>query len=100
MKLPPALDELIDYAYPDSLWVAGQQHSDGFYTVWVLDVDSCYNELRASLSLDQRWTLTPVQYWSDRDETVRRPRQWTKKQREYLKRKSQQSPTTRTDTET
>jgi hypothetical protein len=60
MELPNALNELIDYRWPDSLWVAGEMHSEQAYTIWVLDIDYSYNEARACLSLDGRWTLSPV----------------------------------------
>jgi hypothetical protein len=60
MDLPPELNRTIDYAFPDSLWVAAEKHSEDAYTVWVLDLDYRYNECRACLSLDDRWTLSPV----------------------------------------
>lgn len=58
--LPETLDALVTYRFPDSLWVAAEMHSDEAYTVWILDVDYSYNEARACLSLDGRWTLSPV----------------------------------------
>ena len=60
MTLPVQLDELISYRFPDSLWTAAERHSDECYTIWVLDLDYSYNEARATLSLDGRWTLSPV----------------------------------------
>jgi hypothetical protein len=60
MLLPRELDDSIDYLFPAALWVAAEKHSDEAYTVWVLDVDYAYNEIRACLSLDGRWTLSPI----------------------------------------
>jgi hypothetical protein len=62
LTLPVQLDELVAYAFPDALWVAGQQHSPSTYTIWVLDLDYRYNEMRACLSMDNRWTLSPVHH--------------------------------------
>lgn len=60
MILPPELDRTIDFGYPDALWVAAERHSDECYTIWVLDQDYLYREMRAHLSLDGRWTLSPT----------------------------------------
>lgn len=60
VTIPQHLDESVAYLYPDALWVAYERHSDEAYTLWVLDLDYSYNELRACLSLDGRWTLSPV----------------------------------------
>lgn len=60
MNLPLELDRTIDFGYPDALWIAAEKHSDECYTVWVLDVDYLYHELRAHLSVDERWTLSPA----------------------------------------
>lgn len=59
MELPQALDELISWRWPDAMWVSGECHSSGCYTVWIMDLDYSYNEWLANLSLDGRWTLSP-----------------------------------------
>jgi hypothetical protein len=61
-KLPQALDELVDYAHPDALAVDSEMHSGECYTITVLDLDYQYKVWRAHLSLDGRWTLSPVGY--------------------------------------
>lgn len=60
MDLPKGLQDLIDYSWPDALWVAGEARGEDFYTIWILNLDSTYTEWNASLSLDERWTLSPV----------------------------------------
>jgi len=55
----PRLEELIDWAFPDALWVDYHRHADDCYTVFVLDLDYSYTGYRAHLSLDHRWTLSP-----------------------------------------
>jgi hypothetical protein len=60
LKPPQELDELVAYRYPDALWVFSEAHSATCFTIWVLDLDNTYNVWRAYLSLDQRWTLSPV----------------------------------------
>jgi len=59
MAIPESLDHLVDYAYPDSLWVGYERHSEWAYTLWVLDLDFSYNEYLACKSLNDRWTLSP-----------------------------------------
>lgn len=59
MLLPRDLDETISWLAPDALWVSAKRHSDYVYSVWILDVDYSYTEWLASLSFDQRWTLSP-----------------------------------------
>jgi hypothetical protein len=58
--LPDTLADLIDYRWPDALWVAAERHSERCITFWVLDLDYKYTEWIAHLSLDDRWTLSPV----------------------------------------
>ena len=58
--LPRKLDELTAWHWPDALWITYERHSDTCYTLNVLDVDYKYTVWRASLSLDHRWTLSPV----------------------------------------
>jgi hypothetical protein len=57
--IPGRLDEIIDYAFPDALMVGATCHSDGAYTIYILDLDYSYTRWLASLSLDDRWTLSP-----------------------------------------
>lgn len=59
MSLPLDLDALIDWRWPDSLWVAAERHSDQAFTIWILDLDHSYNEWLATLALDGHWTLSP-----------------------------------------
>ena len=71
-SLPEALEQLIDWRWPDSLWTAYEMHSEECYTVWILDLDYSYNEWLATLSLDGRWTVSPrnvqcYDYETDRD---------------------------------
>lgn len=59
MEIPEALNELLDWRFPDALWVSFQRHSRYVYTVWIMDLDYSYNEYLACLSFDNRWTLSP-----------------------------------------
>jgi hypothetical protein len=75
MFIPPkALVELVDYRYPDALWVEFDGHSTDCFTVWVLDLDESYNVWRCHLSLDGRWSLSPVDIKWDDDGNVTSPR--------------------------
>lgn len=56
---PAALDEVIDYRFPDALWVEVTMHSEEAGSIWILDLDYTYTRWLASLSLDGRWTLSP-----------------------------------------
>lgn len=60
MRLPPLLDELLDWFAPDCLWIAATRHSESAYTLDIMDLDYTLMAYRASLSLDGRWTLTPI----------------------------------------
>lgn len=59
-EIPKRLDEIIDYAFPDALMVGATCHSAHAYSIYVLDLDYSYTKWLASLSLDNRWTLSPV----------------------------------------
>lgn len=59
-SIPPALDDLLVYGWPDALWVATERKSDRCVIVWILDIDYTYTEYVAHLSLDDRWTVSPV----------------------------------------
>jgi len=54
------LEDLIAWNWPDHLWSQWDLHSAQVYTIWILDLDQRYTQWRASLSLDHRWTLSPV----------------------------------------
>lgn len=56
----PHLVELVEWRYPDALDIDYQPHSETAVTVHVLDLDMSYDRWIASLSLDGRWTLSPV----------------------------------------
>lgn len=85
MNLPQGLEELVDYAWPDALWVAGEIRDDTTYTIWILNIDETYTEWLASLSLDERWTLSPVRgpwHTGEKRKNERRGRrQWRKRAR-------------------
>lgn len=51
---------MLDFGWPDALWIAAEQHSERCYVIWILDCDYSYNEWIAHLSLDERWTVSPV----------------------------------------
>lgn len=57
--LPDSLYDLVSYAYPSRAWIAFEKHSDYVYTIYVQKPDDVLVCLRACLSLDRRWTLTP-----------------------------------------
>lgn len=56
---PETLDELIEWWKPNALAIEGIRHDDRIYTLVVLDLDYTYTVWLASLSLDNRWTLSP-----------------------------------------
>ena len=89
-QLPAALDDLIRYRWPDALWVATERHSGRCIIVWILDLDYSYTEWVAHLSLDDRWTVSPVRGpWHTAETGVSGPKggkQWRKRARK-LKRK-------------
>jgi hypothetical protein len=57
--IPQRLDEIIDYAFPNALMVGATCHSDDVYSIYILDLDYSYTRWLASLSLDNRWSLSP-----------------------------------------
>jgi hypothetical protein len=59
-EAPSDLERLVSELHPDALWIEYWQHSEKAFTVTVLDLDYSYNRWLASLSLDNRWTLSPV----------------------------------------
>jgi hypothetical protein len=59
-KPPQDLDQAVSDLAPDALWVEFEHHSDHAWTVQILDLDYRMTVWRASLSLDHRWTLSPI----------------------------------------
>jgi hypothetical protein len=58
--IPPFdLDAAVALKYPDALWVTYESHSEDVYTVYILNFDYTYTQWLGSLSLDNRWTLSP-----------------------------------------
>lgn len=57
---PQDLDQLVGYRYPDALWIDYRRHSSKCWTVIVLDLDYRYQVWRGNLSVDHRWTLSPI----------------------------------------
>lgn len=65
MELPRALDDLIDYRFPDALDLDFVRHSDRCYTIVLMDLDYKHYTFRMTLSLDQRWSLVPISGFED-----------------------------------
>lgn len=63
LYLPPPLEELLERLEPDYLGYDATFHSKECYTVILLTLDYRYTAWRAHLSLDDRWTLSPLD-WS------------------------------------
>lgn len=63
LTLPDELEELLERIEPDYLGYDGTKHSDACYTLLLLTLDYRYTAWRAHLSLDDRWTLSPLD-WS------------------------------------
>jgi hypothetical protein len=59
-QLPPDLYEALLYLDPSPWFVECVRHSDEAYTLWLQDRLGNVGCWRASLSLDDRWTLSPV----------------------------------------
>lgn len=91
--LPKDLLDIVEYAYPDALWIAGERKSGSCYVVYVLDVDQSYNEFVTHLSLDFRWTLSPVRGRcydaATSPDEIKEPLAWQQRLR-----KNRNSPTT------
>ena len=60
INLPAGLESLIDWGWPDALWVAAEVRDERTYTIWILNIDGTYTEWMASLSFDERWSVSPV----------------------------------------
>jgi hypothetical protein len=84
-ELPVLLEETLARAFPDALWITSQKHSEECYTVWVLDLDYSYTQWVGHLSLDDRWTVSPVRGpWQNTQARYRdrnEGKQWRKKAR-------------------
>jgi hypothetical protein len=82
---PVELKDLVEWRFPDALWIAYERKSEECVVVWILDVDNGYNEWIAHLSLDHRWTLSPVRGpWHTVETSPPRrkgSRKWRKKRR-------------------
>ena len=74
MVLPDALERTLDWGWPDALWIAAERHADDTFTVWILDLDLRYNEYRCCLSVDGRWTVSPVggPVWASRTTEIQK----------------------------
>lgn len=59
-NLPQGIYDLLDRIDPDGNRVGYDRHSDGAYTLYVFKLDDSIAFWRASLSLDGRWTLSPI----------------------------------------
>lgn len=57
---PPGLVSIVEYRHPDSLAISFDRHSDEAWTVTVYDLDYSYYRWLGTLSLDNRWTLSPL----------------------------------------
>jgi hypothetical protein len=94
MNLPQGLQEIIDYAWPDALWIAAEVHSDTAYTIWILNLDYTYTEWTASLSLDERWTLSPTRGpWHTNETGVNEGNKQWRRIRSRHKRREGSTPT-------
>lgn len=62
LTIPDALEWLLDIVEPDFLGYEATFHSNRCYTVTVLTLDYRYRSFRCNLSLDNRWTLNPLDY--------------------------------------
>lgn len=60
MLLPAGVTSLLNEFFPGHTSMFVERHSDQVYSFGMLDPDYRYTVWRASLSLDQRWTLSPV----------------------------------------
>ena len=58
--LDDRLIELVERIFPAWTKIGYEQHSDQSYTLWIMDHEQVWHFWRASLSLDDRWTLSPV----------------------------------------
>jgi hypothetical protein len=54
-----SLDELLDWWQPDALWITKEWFSPTTCEVGILHLDYRMTVWLATLSLDQRWTLSP-----------------------------------------
>lgn len=60
MDLPPDLIEVLDYAHQERRGMMVTRHSAVCFTIVVLDDDGKLYQWRAHLSVDCRWTLSPI----------------------------------------
>lgn len=62
LTLPDQLEELLERIEPDYLGYDATFHSNECYTIILLTLDYRYTAWRAHLSLDGRWSLTPLDW--------------------------------------
>jgi hypothetical protein len=60
MLLPPEVEELLDRIDPGWMKCGVERHSDDALTLWLYGSDQLWSFWRAHLSLDGRWTLSPI----------------------------------------
>jgi hypothetical protein len=60
--LPGELEELLERIDPDYLGYDATLHSDTCYTIILLTLQYKYTAWRAHKSLDERWTLSPLDH--------------------------------------
>ena len=60
--MPEELEGLLERIAPDYLGYDATYHSDECYTIILLTLDYKYTAWRAHLSLDGRWSLTPLDW--------------------------------------
>jgi hypothetical protein len=63
--LPPGIDELLDYRFPDALDLVYVRHSDEAFTITLMNADYKHFTFRMTLSLDGRWSLVPLAGFED-----------------------------------
>lgn len=60
MSLPPELMKTLEDLDPDNNPVGYERHSDEAYTLMLRGRDHTWTFWRACLSLDGRWTVSPI----------------------------------------
>ena len=59
-NLPQGILELLDRIDPEGCRVGFDRHADDTYTLYIFKMDDSIVFWRACLSLDGRWTLSPI----------------------------------------
>ena len=60
MALPPRLYHLLVDLVPHRMRIGYERHSDRAYTIMIQDDKGVWTFHRACLSLDDRWTVSPI----------------------------------------